>query len=404
VTDPSTFTSIPLSGRPKLAKILQHGYQPAKNVATLPSYESPNPVNLHQGFSDRPFRILDTNACRFATEYLSCQRRGAASIVVGPSGFSTKQVLLELGTNNEFGAPRADVLLDSSSYQLWADQVRDFFEQYTPNDSCQEDSSFWQLFTSYSCSIATTDCQVLDPEFLQDLKGLPIDDDMVLDAYQDFVDKWGHGSVESFSFGVMEWKVQLPLQDSIPTLYMGRAGGNGNITAGEYYTADECQDPAPVTPDYQPWDQVLGDLFMYEDENEDEDAEFLSNLDAIAANFQTLRRSYPFLSQQVRDQGLTYVNCPLLDTPPTATPSVAESSADPADTSTTTPTQAPTTTTLWGTTTAPSTTTAEEEVPTASPSSTTTINEPGTSDGTTWKRLLYSSFALMLWTTVWCAI
>jgi hypothetical protein len=56
---------------------------------------------------------------------------------------------------------------------------------------------------------------------------------------------------------------------------------------------------------------------MYEDENEnDEYADFLANLDAIAANFQTLRRSYPFLSQQVRDQGLTYVNCPLLDTPP----------------------------------------------------------------------------------------
>jgi hypothetical protein len=49
----STFTSIPLSDRPKLAKILQHGYQPAKNVAIImPSYESPDPINLYQGFSD----------------------------------------------------------------------------------------------------------------------------------------------------------------------------------------------------------------------------------------------------------------------------------------------------------------------------------------------------------------
>jgi hypothetical protein len=60
--------------------------------------------------------------------------------------------------------------------------------------------------------------------------------------------------------------------------------------------------------DYQPCDQVLGDLFMYEDENDVGD--FLANLDAIAANFQTLRRSYPLVSQHIRDQGLIYVKLP----------------------------------------------------------------------------------------------
>mgnify|MGYP002809764874 CR=1 FL=1 len=89
--------------------------------------------------------------------------------------------------------------------------------------------------------------------------------------------------------------MQLPLQNtgSIPTLYIGRAGGNGNITAGKYYTSNECQDPAPVTPDYQPWDQVLGDLFMYEDENEnDEYANFLANLDASVGAIHSCRNRF----------------------------------------------------------------------------------------------------------------
>jgi hypothetical protein len=176
------------------------------------------------------------------------------------------------------------------------------------------------------------------------------------------------------------------------------------ISTGDFYTNDECRDPAPVTPDYQPWDQILEDLFTWEDYANEDMADLLANLDAIAANFQILRGSYPLLSQQARDLGLTYVNCPLLDTSPTATPA--------ADASTSTPTQAPTTAALPGTTTAPSTrsstnTTAEEEMPTASPSSTTTTNDPTSStsgDGTTWKRVLHSGFALTLWTTVWCTI
>lgn len=349
VDNASNFSDIPLSQRPKLERILQHGFQPRLLTATLPSQQKQPPVSTYQGFADRPFRTLltDNQQCRYSSnEAIRCVRSTMASFSSGPGIFAEKQVLLELGSSYDIGNVLiTDNMVNSSSYATWADKVQTFFG--TNLTECWSYSSSWLVGRTHSCSVAVSDCQMIDPEFKTDLASLPVEPrgntiGVDLSQYQAFVDKWGHGTVDRFAFGFLEWQISLQtdqnradlnVQDR-PTLYMGRAGGTGNYTNGDYYTKDECNDPAPINLRYRSWDLILKDMFRW-----DNDPTILAlDLDAIGDNFLALRRTYPLLFQQLRDQGLTNINCP---TTQTESPITLSPTGPPSDNPSTYMTQPP---------------------------------------------------------------
>merc|ERR1712176_1477643 len=115
--------------------------------------------------------------------------------------------------------------------------------------------SLWTRSISSGCGVSLEDCHTLDDEFLSDLAVLPVGEAASLEPYQAFVDKWGHGTVSTFEFGVHELYVSLS-DDNDQILYMGRAGGSGNKSTGYYYTEDECLDPAPSRISVKAWDEV----------------------------------------------------------------------------------------------------------------------------------------------------
>jgi hypothetical protein len=90
---------------------------------------------------------------------------------------------------------------------------------------------------------------------------------------------WGHG-VES----TIANKTEGSTSTSIPTLHLGRAGGNGNISGGEYYTADitsvRIRRPWIWTINLgtKSWEICLCRRWKW-------CGQLLANLDAIAANF-----------------------------------------------------------------------------------------------------------------------
>lgn len=339
--NPSNFTSIPLSQRPKLAKILQHGWNPSLLQATPPSRIELPHVATHLGFVDRPYRKLveDDSQCNYATsDSIRCVRSGRLSIGQGPgSSLTEKQVLLELGLG--FGASynfRAGTIVNETSFVPWANAVEDFLQEH--DATCDRTSSYWLVARSFSCVTALTDCRVLDDEFKADLATLPTsannsqtnvgNQTELLARYQDFVDKWGHGVVDKFKFGMVEWTELLSTSDGdadpVPRLYMGRAGGTGEIEQGDYYTEQECLDPAPIELNYRTWGDVLGDILLF-DRFQDPLIQTI-DVDAIISSFQELSSTYPSLSQQIREIGLDNIKCP---SPPSNTepPSFAPTSA-----------------------------------------------------------------------------
>ena len=223
--------------------------------------------------------------------------------------------------------------MDAVSFQRWADVVRAFLGTNDTNAECQSYSSWWIVGRSHSCSVALSDCQAIDPEFKADLASLPVTNattlttsrgtnDTIIDLskFQAFVDKWVHGTVDKVAFGFIESEVSLILDDeqntSKPTLYMGRAGGSANYASGHYYTEEACDDPAPINLGYQPWDYILKELFLWDDDPVVLDLDF----DAIGTHFWELRRTYPILSQQLRAQNLQSLNCPSTPSPALTTP------------------------------------------------------------------------------------
>uniref|UniRef100_A0A7S3P843 Phospholipase B-like n=1 Tax=Amphora coffeiformis TaxID=265554 RepID=A0A7S3P843_9STRA len=370
--DPSNFTDIALSKRPILAKILQHGFEPSLLRATPPNREQHAPVSTAQGFVDRPFRrLLPQEECRWSGfGPIRCVRSTQASFGSGPTAiFSEKQIMLEMASG--YSEIRTDNMIDAASYATWAQNVYNFWDDH--NVTCQEESNLWKMGRSYSCVAEQSLCNELDTDFKADLLALPTnvsDDTSLLADYQAFVDKWGHGTVDKFNFGFMEWEVILPDTnlDESPRLYMGRAGGTGNISDGEYYTAEECLDPVPAELSYQYWHQVLRDLVQWETDP------LLENLHVMALedNFWRLSLSYPTMFQQVLDLDLGYVNCPEMN--PTDLPSEPNN----------------------GTSIPPEgsneTTTAPSDPGTSSPSETT---PPGEDSSGGYKSVFFSTIALL---------
>jgi len=349
--NPSNFSDVPLTQRPTLARILQHGYHGQGFQALLPSLTEPTPSvsssnTIDQLFATRPYRTLDNSQCRFASEMIYCVRSAAFTVVVGPSGNLVEdQVLLQLGQRyDDFDLPLAQDMLEPSSFAAWTEQVQDFFN-VTGNetDVCRQSTSMFYDGRSHSCAAALSDCATIDPEFKQDLASLPTNDNASsLADYQAFVDKWGQGTVESFKFGTLEWQLYWEGEQE-PTLYMGRAGGTANFSQGDYYTEEECTDPLPVELGYTPWEKALDEIFQYDSMDP-----VVQGMDlmAITNNFFKLRLSYNSLRQQISEQGLDYPICPAVyhkSSTPSSSPSTVPSSAPSSVPTTTTAPTMPTT-------------------------------------------------------------
>ena len=99
-TAAGNFSAVPFASRPRLARILQHGFQPGLLQATTPSrWLAHQPaVSTHTGFVARPFRTLDSNKCRYrSSEMIRCVRSTMASLASGPGSLAINQFLLEMG-------------------------------------------------------------------------------------------------------------------------------------------------------------------------------------------------------------------------------------------------------------------------------------------------------------------
>merc|ERR1712176_324122 len=169
----------------------------------------------------------------------SCWEGGSGFYTFGTRSFAETQISLQAGSN-EVGYESFEInpAFNHSYYSMWAQEV----QSYLPPDQCREESSLWtnskSMWTrliSSGCSVSLYDCHTLDDEFLLDLAVLPVGEAASLEPYQAFVDKWGHGTVESFKFGVLEWEVILSNDNwRDQKIYMGRAGGSGNTSNGYY--------------------------------------------------------------------------------------------------------------------------------------------------------------------------
>lgn len=338
VTDPSTFSSVPLSERPKLAKILQNGYMQSLNQATLPTTIPPgNPVEVSEGFVNRPFRTINASLCHpgFVTppnEFIRCGRSSSAGFESTNSRtFATlikEQILLEATVEDELLYPATGSFYNSS-YNAWKENVTAFLGS---TFNCTEWGYLRISVTSYSC-IANTVCQELNPEFVADLASLPTTND--LEPYRAFSEKWGHGMVEGFKLGAASLELGSSVENGTDTrLYMGRAGGRGSLTDTSVYTAEDCEDPEPVKLSYQRWEQFLDDDLYFEFVA-DED---LPNRSEIRDNFKQLFfTSFSGILTQARDRNLTETECKVIasvdpTSEPTSEPSVessAQSSAQP---------------------------------------------------------------------------
>ena len=312
-TDPSNFSSIPLSSRPNLERILLHGFSPKANTAPLPTTNAPgNPVHVHQGFVDRPFRAFNESFCAFrGAKPLQCSRNSFAG--GGPlsatrfNSLLQNQVMVESAMANSLVHPLAGDFYNPS-YIEWEAEVKKLILENC--DTAQQSLvlNMNRIFAfTFSCSIDHySECQQYHPDFLSDLSMLPIGDNFA--PYLAFVDKWGHGGVEGFNFGVEHIALQVSSTENKPaaTLYMGRAGGlSNNLTSGELYTVDDCQDPAPVNLRYRKWYQLLlEDPFFEEKAN-------ISNLEDIRGMFFQQYLAYDSLPAQVERLNLTdYPECP----------------------------------------------------------------------------------------------
>ena len=345
VDNPANFSAIPLSARPNLERILQNGYQPNRLEVKPPSLEAPGPqVDTYQAFVDRPFRTLSQDSCRWeGQEIVRCARSGSSSFGPAPSSLALSQFNLAMGAPWEY--PSAKNLINEQSFHSWAEHVQEFFEVGVNDDECRQQGTAWLYNQAYSCVVALTDCQTIDPEFKADLAVLPTDSDD-LSAYQAFVEKWGQGTVGNFGFGTVEFRAgRIDIPDPRPILYLGRAGGTGNTTIDELYTEEECQDPAPINVNYQPWDEILEDLLFWDND------EIIANtnLDLVSSKFYELRQSYSRPSRQLSDAKLNQwdILCPPPDAP-SAAPSESSSETPTVRTSlrpsaTVAPTSEPTT-------------------------------------------------------------
>jgi hypothetical protein len=277
-----------------------------------------------------------------------------------------RQVLLDLSRQST--QPVVDSYLNPSYTDVWANEVRRFMADNKVD--CQQDTTS-RLFAvgEYDCIVGG--CFEIEPDFVDDLFVLntQLEEETNLNAFENFIEKWGHGSVEYFSFGAIEYQIYDLPNDfdrtttmDYSTLYMGRAGGSAaTITSdpfgfdwfvGTLYTEEECVDPAPVFLDYTPWEDILPELFpiWYADVY---DTTAL-DMDGIREKFRELRETYRSLSEEIEEVGLSFVDCPRLD-PGALTASPSSSAA---------PTNMPTSSNM----PTPSTTEVPTRMPTVSPS------------------------------------
>mmetsp|Transcript_21568 Transcript_21568/g.60032 ORF Transcript_21568/g.60032 Transcript_21568/m.60032 type:complete len:480 (-) Transcript_21568:603-2042(-) len=301
VEDGVSFNNIALKDRPKLAKILQHGYRMDLQKATMPSFEVPgNQVDLHTAFVDRRFRLIDAEHCNpiYATvpgQYVTCSKQTSSSFA-STNGRSLnvlleKQLLLQASAQYDGWHMSTHGIRSASdevkaSYNEWVASTTQILE----NSYTCDDWEYLHIFhTKFVCNYIPA-CMKLEPEFLQDLKALPTPSIIgpptsvssisntadvlnqlnatLAKPYFDFVDKWGHGLVESFSLGSAVLEVRSsasePVSNSDSTLYMGYVGGSGikeirqgNLDA-DLYTQEECNDPEPMRLNYRRWSTFLG--------------------------------------------------------------------------------------------------------------------------------------------------
>lgn len=333
--DPSNFTDVPLSERPNLDRILRNGFDLSLNPVGLPTTTLPgNPIEVHKGFIDRPFRTLDAPFCsEFDINAIQCGISSSAdlrpNIPWSYRGFVEDQALFQVATRDVLTYPTTNPAFPD--YTEWESTVTAFLQS---EPDCGEPVYTRNTFTSFSCTVAAPLCQVLDPEFVADVVALPINmtSDGEIALYQAFNNKWGYGSVEGVRFGAgdMQVKMSNPIG---PTLVVGRAGGMGDLTdlaPGEYYTNEDCQDPAPVDVDYQLWHQLFNDRFFGDTD--------IPDLDARQFNFLLLFLSYPTLSEQAQST-FTEPEC-ISPSETTAVPSLAPTRG-PTLAPTTSPTMTP---------------------------------------------------------------
>jgi hypothetical protein len=335
VDDPNTFKNTPLSERPNLAKILQNGYMPSLNQATLPTTTPPgNPIQLSEGFiTNRPFRTIDASLCHPTLvnppdEFIRCVHSSSTSFESTNSRtFSTllvEQVLLESTVEDESNYPTSDSFYNPS-FAIWKENITAYLQS---EFNCTDWGYLKMFLSSYSCAVSTL-CQKLDQEFLDDLAALPISrlesGGENVNLYHDFTQKWGYGTVDRFKLGSanLELRSSVAGDDDGTILYMGRAGGRENLTNGDgyEYTAEECHDPEPVLLNYQRWDEFLQDndfFFRLIAEND------IANRTEIQDNF---GQYYLFNSSDVFSQVYDQTN--LTDT----TCKTTESTAAPTSTS-----------------------------------------------------------------------
>jgi hypothetical protein len=278
----------------------------------LPTTNAPgNPVQVHQGFVDRPFRAFNESFCAFpGTKPLQCSRTSfAGGSPLSAKRFNTllqNQILIDSATTNSFVHPLAGDFYNPS-YIEWEAEVKKFILENCETAQQSLVLNMNRIFArTFSCSIDHySQCHQYHPDFLSDLSMLPIGDNFA--PYQAFVDKWGHGSVDAFNFGVEYITLQVSSTENKPAanLYMGRAGGlSNNLTSGELYTLEDCQDPAPVNLRYRKWYQLLlEDPFFEEKAN-------ISNLEDIRGMFFQQYLAYDSLPAQVERLNLTdYPEC-----------------------------------------------------------------------------------------------
>jgi len=308
VTDPTTFNNIPLKQRPKLAKILQHGYRIDLQEATIPSFESPgNSVRLDTAFVDRPFRMIDVEHCdeRFVTvpdRYMMCARQTSnyfsQSESMSLAGVLEKQLLLQASVETELTYPRSAGFLDvdGDAFSYAVDWYKTTVNALQQQFNCDDWVTFENYIQQFSCNYLEP-CQKLDPEFIDDLKSLPTEDsilagqpvstsnadfnvappllnEVIAAPYRAFMDKWGHGSVEGFRLGRATVTLRSTDPDPSPaasdrsTLYMGYLGGSGSDFASgnldaPIYSDEECRDPEPIKLRYNRWNEFLSKDFYF---------------------------------------------------------------------------------------------------------------------------------------------
>lgn len=335
------FVTLPLYERPNLERVLRNGFFPQYNLATKPTTQAPgNPIQVSEGFVDRPFRQLNESFCpEWATFKmpLVCSSTSRASF--GPAAFGTFNAMLAEQVKFEASVRSSSFWTEdfyNPSYEDWAATVEDFL-----TEDCGEEvmsGMTYRRLKTFSCSVIP-ECQQYSPDFIQDIAALPIDG--TLDPYRTFVEKWGYGAVEHFGFGAHDLRLisQSPGNNPARILYMGRGGGMNKNFSGDLYTEEDCSDPAPIDLKYRYWYQILlEDDFFSEEAN-------ITDLEGIRRQFLQLTISYDSVYSQATDRNFTDLpECPSTTSTPTknsatAEPSDSSSSAMPSVQATITPSQ-----------------------------------------------------------------